>query len=345
MKKILNKIKKVIIFSVEKIPMSLLIRVIVATIVAIVSLGILVNNTDINNLKTNEVLSLLISVASIIVAIIVTYIFSKLFAEKSERIQRKYEIDRLAYKITALRKIAFHINGMHDFWDYSKTKSLVDSKYKDLKYEHIRDESIEYNDLVKILEEIGETSGQAYLALKGLQNEEHTFNFFREFAPQNYSVNDIDRFKEYAGSFWYLLDRSDKTKVNFNRVNKHSMNFIDKLFFQITGRQINQSDYRSEIKDLFTYFDSEVFEKHRYLTVLNTRIFPPVFLSSLINMFLFVLIMVVAFISFVSNFSLIINYWITIYLSVSFISVTTDLISIIVISLKRELKVDDFYDV
>src|SRR5690606_37763244 len=101
----------------------------------------LIGNINQNDFNKKVILEILISIVSIIVAIIVTYLFSKLFAEKTIRVERKKEIDELSLKITYLRRIAYHIRGLHEFWKFKEhvnIKSAIDNKYKTLTYEEYR---------------------------------------------------------------------------------------------------------------------------------------------------------------------------------------------------------------
>lgn len=295
----------------------------------------------------------MISVISIILAILVTYLFSKLFAEKTVRIERKKEIDEFSKKITYLRRIAFHIRGMHDFWRHERQnlKGILDHRFDDLLYEEYRGYDLPgirkftYEESMQLSEDIFGTDGQAYLALKALEDDESSFAFFTEFNPQNYSINDVIRYKEYAGSFWYFLDRSDRQVYNFNRVNRYHLEFIDELYFKITGNQINQENYRQSIKDLFTLFDSEIFEKHLFLNNLNSDIFPKVFKISFFNMLVFLILLIASIIIFTIGASQNFTYIFTLTLLSLFIANTIDLIFITYQSIKTELDVQDIFKI
>lgn len=325
------------------------IRLIIFEIIFLTSFLILIIFTQVENFNKKEILNIIISVISIIIAIIVTYIFSKLFAEKTIKVERKKEIDKLSIKITYLRKIAFHIKGMHQFWKFgdSNIKSAVDHKYPELTYEEYRgyprERKFSKEEKDKMDDEIYETSGQSYLALKGLEDGENTYYFFSEFNPKNYSLNDISRYKEYAGSFWYLLDRSDDEIVNFNNVNRYSMKKIDELYFKITKTQIDRDNYKKSIKDLLTEYDSVIFEKHYFLTSMNSNIFPSSFKQSLFNMFIFILILIASTFAFIIDFNSQHTLNIVFILISLFISNTIDLLIIIFQSIKKELNVDEIF--
>lgn len=326
-------------------------RILLYEICFSISFIILISYTPILTFDKKETLNTIISVVSIILAIIITYLFSKLFAEKTVRVERKKEIDEFAKKITYLRRIAFHIRGMHDFWkhNYHNLKSIMDNQYSDLLYEQYKGykipgiEQFTYEESTRINKEIFGTDGGAYLALKGLEDNGNSFSFFTEFNPQNYSLNDILRYKEYASSFWYFLDRSDPETYNFNRVNKYHLNYVDELYFKITGNQINQEDYRQNIKDLFSLFDSEIFEKHYFLNNLNADIFPRIFRVSFFNMLVFLILLIFSVILYTITTSLNFDYLSTLFLLSLFISNTFDLIVITFQSIKSELDVNDIF--
>ena len=329
----------------NKIPLSVPIRIVIFLLVTFYSLKFfLIFSTELEFDK-KEILSLLISVISIIIAIIVTYLFSKLFAEKSERIQRKSEIDLLSHKITAFRKIAFHIRGFHDFWKFNDNniKSKMDHKYKHLVYEDLRNDKYTYDELTPVIKDVGETSIQAYLGLKGLENNENSFGFFQSFNPKNYTLDEIARFEYYTNSFWYLLDRSDDKIVNLNKVGRYSLDFIDELYFEITSKKINQDEYNRDIKELFGHFETEIYQKHYYLSKLNSTSIPKVFISSLINMLIFILALIAGIFIFIADFNSLKQYLFTILIVAIFIANTVDLLILTIISLRTELKIKEFY--
>ena len=326
-------------------------RILLYEISLTISFVILLSYTPITTFDKKEILSTIISVASIILAIIITYLFSKLFAEKSVRIERKKEIDEFSKKITYLRRIAFHIRGMYDFWRHEghNLKSIMDNRYADLLYEEYRGSEMpgirqfSYEESARISEEIFGTDGQAYLALKALEDNENAYRMFSEFNPKNYSLDDIARYKEYAGSFWYFLDRSDREVYNFRRVNRYHLNSVDELYFKITGNQINQEDYRLSIKDLFSLYDSEIFEKHYFLNNLNSDTFPRVFRVSFFNMLIFLILLLLSVIFYTITLSVNFDYLSSIFLLSLFISNTLDLIVITFQSIKSELDVKDIF--
>lgn len=323
----------------------MLIRLAVFLLVILFSFEFFTQNSSSHHFDVKELLNLLISTISIIIAIIITYLFSKLFSEKAERIQRKTEIDIFSHKITSLRRMAYQISRFSEFWKFNDNniKSKMDHKYKYLVYEDIRNDKYTYEELTPVIDDVGETAIQAYLALKGLQNEENAFGFFQTFNPKNYTLDEISRFKNYANSFWYLLDRSDSEIVNFDKENRYSLDHIDELYFEITSKKIDQLNYNKEIKELFGHFDTDIFHRHFYLSKLNTTTLPKVYISSLLNMFIFISLVIASLIIFIADFGSLTKYLSTLLIVSIFIANTIDLTIITVSALKSELNIEAFY--
>jgi hypothetical protein len=337
MKRILNFI--------ESTPLIISFRITLFLFIILISFKFLFNNSSYLEFDENELLNLLIRTIAIIIAIIITYLFSKLFAEKSERIQRKAEIDILSQKITAFRKIAFQIRGFHDFWKFKgdNIKSKMDNKYSHIVYEDLRNDKYTYEEMKPIINDIGESSIQAYLGLKGLENNENSFGFFQSFNPKNYTLDEIKRFKDYANSFWHLLDRSNSNIVNLNNVGRYSLDFIDELYFEITSKKIDQGNYNKEVKELFGNFDTDIFHKHYYLNRINSTVLPRVFVSSLLNMLIFILLLISCLILFITDLGVQFEYIWAIFVVSLFIANTIDLVILTVSALKTELNVEEFY--
>ena len=98
-----------------------------------------------------------------------------------------------------------------------------------------------------------------------------------------------------------------------------------------------------EIKELFSYFQLEIFQKHYYLTKLNVVAIPKLFLSSLFNMLIFIILLIFSLMIFISDFGNIKEYVWTILIVSVFIANTVDLIILTISALKTELKIDEFY--
>ena len=328
-------------------------RIILYPIISFVSFAIFINFTNPENFDKIEILSILISVLSILVAIVVTYLFSKLFAEKSIKIERKKEIDILSIKVTYFRRIAFHIRSLHEFWRFNDVniKSIVDHNYEDLTYEQYRGYDVPglpkftYEQSTQIDKDIYGNDGQAYLALKGLEDNDNRFSFFSEFNPKNYSLDDISRYKEYTNSFWYFLDRSDDVIVSFNGLSNYWLNMITELYQKITGKGIDTDNYKKDIKELFGYFDTELFEKQFYLTSLNSNKMPVFFKKSLLNMVIFLALLICGLFVFVINLNQEFTFLSTTIILSFFVANTVDLIILTTQSIKSELDIKEIFSI
>lgn len=326
-------------------------RMIILQICFIVTCLILFSYSKAENFNKKEILSLLISAGCIIIAIMVTYLFSKLFAEKTIRVERKKEIDEYAIKITQLRNIAFRILDMHEFWKLRTVniKSAVDYHYPNLTYEEYRGYDIPgirkftYDEHTEMNDKIHGVSGQSYLALKGLTNGENEFLFYAEVNPQNYSLEDIERYTEYCNSFWYFLDNSDDTIVNFNKVHKYWLEPIIESASRIMGKKIKIENLKEEIKNLMVLFTTSIFEKHYYFTKLNSDFFPAIFKQSLSNILIFVIIVILSLFVFIIEFSSHFNHFLTLIIVALFVTNTIDLIVLTIKSIRRELEVTEIF--
>ena len=316
-------------------------RIFVFEIVAMAVFSIILCNTKHSDFNAPPILSLLVSVISVIIAIIITYLFSKLFAEKSERIQRKYTIDELSHRLTLFRKIAFHIRGMSEFWEQSNynAKQKLDNKYKSLTYHQYM--NLGYDEHQLFTKDVGDVIPQAYLALRGLENNENIFAFFTPFRPTNYTLEEISVFLEYTESFWSMLNKG----FTLNMVTSYDKEQIKDYYKGVMGKELNNTDFTKDIKTMFNDVQSEIFEKLYYLTKLNETRFPKLFLASLINLLIFLLILIISLLIYVINPEALNSYISTITLVSFFIANSVDLVLVIWMAIKNELIIKDFYKI
>lgn len=326
-------------------------RILIFQIVFWTSNIIIFNNTTIYDFNKKEIISILISIIAIIVAIIITYIFSKLFSEKTVRVERKKEIDDYSLKITSLRKIAYCIIGMHEFWKYDdiNVKSTIDKKYPNLTYEEYRgvspNKNRTYEEYKQISKDIGEGIGQAYLALKGLTDKDNQITYYNQFSPKNYTAQDIERYSDYCNSFWYFLDTSDN-KVNFNKVSLYWLTPVFELYHKIMiDKKMDKYNMKEKLIELMTLFNEDIFEKHYYLTKLNSGVLPTTYKEILFNILIFVIILISSLYIYILELSIKFTYIFTIVLISLFISNLIDLMIMIIKSIRRELDIKEIFKV
>ncbi len=287
----------------------------------------------------------MVSVTSITLAILVTFFFSKLFAERQDRIQRKATIDEYSKKVTALRRIAHRIKGDHKFWEFAPTaKSKLDSKYTSLTVEQFR--SLEYEKYSSITEELkGELAPQAYMALRGLENEEQSdFEFYRSFKLENYSLTEIANFQEYCGFFWAFCDEY-KSNLTFSNTSSFQLNPIREDFMKIMGRKIDEDNFLKEIMNLFSEFQEKILPEMYYLTEQNQRKLEYHFMWTIINLIVYIVIMISSIVLFFQPICLWVKTSILMVLTSLLIVNTVDLIVGLFMSIPRELNIKAFYKI
>ena len=103
--------------------------------------------------------------------------------------------------------------------------------------------------------------------------------------------------------------------------------------------------FKKDITELFGYFEAEIFDKLYYLTKLNEKRMPKLFLSGLINLSIFLMILIVSLIIYAIKPNNTFAYFSTIILVASFIANTVDLVVILGLALKAELSIKDFYKI
>jgi hypothetical protein len=287
----------------------------------------------------------MISVTSITLAILVTFFFSKLFAERQDRIQRKATIDVYSQKVTALRRIAHRIKDDYRFWEFaSNAKSTLDSIYPDLTVEKFR--SLKWEEYDKMTKELkGELAAQAYMALRGLENDEQSsFEFYRGFKLQNYSLNEISRFIDYCGYFWSFCHEY-QNDLTFSNTSSFHLNPIREDFLKIKGRKIDNDNFLKEILNLFSEFQEKIFPEMYFLTEQNQRKLPYHFTWIVINLIVYIFIMLISIWLFVQPMCIWKKTAIVMSLTSLLIINTIDLIAGLFMSIPRELKIKEFYKV
>lgn len=300
------------------------------------------------------VISSLISIISIFSAIIITFLFSKIFSEKNLRIERKKLIDEYALKIFHLRRIAYNIRSCHNTWkiyltESSQTidiKSLIDSRYNDLTYNDYRQEGYEENiippeELLIINNEIKGEIGQGYLSLKGLENNAPSLFFSKKNVKINYSVIELEKFDNYINSFWYMLEHTSTRNFSFQTMPDLYLDLIKESYFYITNNDID-TDCKKAIKKLFSEFSELYLDKCYYLTKLNSNRLPTI-KNMFVNMCVFLFILILSFLLVITGFDNDFIYLATILLVSLFFLNFFYLLHIIWKATTKELSITDFF--
>lgn len=299
-------------------------------------------NIKLDLVKTDNLLTLLTSATSITVAILVTYFFSKLFAEKQERIQRKTIIDDYSQMVTALRRISYFIRSDNSFWkQFSDIKTTLDSDdYKGLTVETFRGAKYEqYNKYKKAFN--GEVVPQAYLSFKGLENNEpSSYEFYRSYKIQNYSLDELIRFKEYCSHIWYFLDDKKPNHISFEFQKE-----IQEEYFLITKKHSHDNSLMKDITSLYSKFSEKILPEFHYHTKLNERRMPIQFYWITINLVTYLLLTIATLMTYILPIDLENKSLISLIFLSLFSTNTIDLIVGLFSSVMKELTITDFYKI
>lgn len=111
-------------------------------LIFIVIFTMLFLNINIESNLIKDIMQNLLIFSSIFCAILITFIISKIFQIRNEKIGLQSEMKNKSNQFTNFRRICSKIINNGDIWD-SKMKSKIENHYKHLTYEHF------YNDFQK----------------------------------------------------------------------------------------------------------------------------------------------------------------------------------------------------
>lgn len=295
--------------------------------------------------KKNEVLTLIISISSITVAILITYLFNKVFSEKSTRIEYKKIVDKHSVNINHLRQLLFRIRNADQLWN--NVNHTIKTKYANLTLEIYRGEDkknkLTYDEFQLIDSDISGLLGQAYLAMKGFADGDESFLDYSEINARNYTLSDINRYEEYQSYIWSFLDEysSNNTVFDPSQIQEYWYNSIAHCYKRITGNPLVRATFKEQIRDLMTFFNEKVFPIHYYYNKLLDNQFPKSFVEILVNILVNVIVVIISLILFVAEVKHVHIYGYFI-LSV-FITNIIDIIKILYFGIRRELSIEERY--
>ena len=294
-----------------------------------------------------KILSLLISTIGITVAIIISFLFSKLYSEKNERIERKRRIDFLSKKITALRKIVHFIRRSHEFWNHfnKNIKHFLDSKYKDLTlYDYDR---MGYDLHRSFHEEVdfGELAAQAYLGLKEIEGKvRSTIVFLDRLYRKNYTLEELAIFKDSCERMWSFMDHHPGVFREISTLSILETKPI-KENLKIIYPDFSEEDFNNKkLKQLFDDFADGHIREQYYLTQRNSVSFGKSFNSLLFDLVVFVLLIICGILILSVDLTADLKLIITNIIVALFSAIVIDLLANVIMSIRKELTVMDFYE-
>lgn len=194
----------------------------------------------------------LISSLGIIIAVVTTFIFTKIFNERTERIRRKRLIDEFSLKVNAIRILAFQLCSRSEFWQNQSTYNLR-TLYPDLNlFDLLR---LKYDDYQKILDESGlsELTLQGYLGATWLKGDDgFPMEILQPTFRKNYSIEELIGYLEACNAITaYLYEyHGDIEFASTNQYWKNNMlrelKKIDLNYSDVTPKNISRAlDYLS----------------------------------------------------------------------------------------------------
>lgn len=294
-----------------------------------------------------KVLSLLISTIGITVAIIISFLFSKLYSEKNERIERKRRIDFLSKKLTSLRKVVHFIRRSHEFWNHfnKNIKKFLDYKYKDFTlYDYDKmgyDNHKSFHDEV----EFGELATQAYLGLKEIEGKVHsTIVFLDRLYRKNYTLDELAIIKDSCQRMWSFMDHYPGEFKEVSTLSILETNPI-KENLKIIYPDFKEEDFNNKkLKQLFDDFADGFIREHYYLTSRNSVSFGKSFNSLLFDLVVFVSLIICGILIFSISLTADLKLNFTNIIVAVFSATVIDLLANVILSIRKELKVTDFYE-
>lgn len=238
----------------------------------------------------SSVLNTIITCLGIIIAIIITYFFSKLYSERSERIIRKQHIDKYAIRITAVRRISSLLKSHHDFWNqFEGLKHKLNTENKHMTLPEFR--SLDYDSLIKLTRDLGEDPVQTYLSIKYLEKPSGVpFNPFSMYNHRNYTLNELENMEYACSVIWNFFSDYYKDS-NWANMHSHQRNAIEQNLKVIYPN--HELHNKKLLVNVFSDIQEDI-QKAYYLTFVNKISVFKLYGRILINILVFVVIILIS---------------------------------------------------
>lgn len=287
-------------------------------------------NTHLINRK--DLLNLIITINGILIAVIATFLYSKILNERTERIQIKVKIDKISYKLNNLRRIAKIVRSSTHFW--IKPTNIILNTYPSIDIFKLRGFGKDkLNDFLKTTK-MGELNAQAYLAIVKIIGDDKTQLSINPNYRYNYNLQLLSEYIECCSLFYSYCNEYH----NRIRIEDWENIKINELVFKINPLYKNLN--ARELGELFSDFSTKEIEELYQLTSENKRPIGGVFYWIFINITISFICLVIAILSlaymnpkdFFINISLFGTIWII-----------ADLVLNTYYSLKNEIIINQFY--
>ncbi len=255
--------------------------------------------------EINQLLNNIIQFSGIFSAILITFIVSKVFQIRQERIERRKEIVKFANKTTDFRRIARVLKNCWGFWN-KDMRSKMDNYYKELNFfdVHLWDydnEEKKYSPELKklrkeFLYEDGLQGSYLYLDMKSLVLDDyHSWQlelYDRYDYDYTYSLKILEKWSgSHSGNnLWYCLEHkwhSYKGCFDFYALRQHEQDEIVDLCKKINPQKYRNSKFDKDLlASVGSEFDGYILPRLHKLTYFNTLGLPTSLNFLLLIMFL-----------------------------------------------------------
>lgn len=238
--------------------------------------------------KLIQLLNNIFQFSGIYSALLITFIVSKIFQIRQEKLERLREIIVLSHKTTDFRRICEILVECYDFWN-KEMRQTMDGKFKRLTYFQIhidednhlkstQDRIIAFNQTKNIF------GSGFYLAVKSLvKHNNHPFQIelYDDYDYNiDYSVEILDKWvgAYSANCFFYYLDHkkaSYKGAFNFSAIDKNDEEKIISLSKKINDKKYKKAVFSPELLvQLGNDFNSLILPRLFQLTYNNKKGLP-----------------------------------------------------------------------
>lgn len=300
----------------------------------------LISHLDIDENQITTISNSLISSLGIIIAVVTTFIFTKIFGERAEKIERKQLIDGFSLKVNAVRKLGYQLSHRAEFWRNESTYDLR-TQYPDLTFFDLLEKK--YDDYNQILgrTKLSELTLQAYLGAIWLRGEDgFPTEILQPTFRKNYSIKELIEYNEACNAIRAYLEEHHGD-IDFSSTNQYWKNLllsdlkkIDTGYSEVTPKNISRA---------LDYISAYIIPKMIDLTQRNIESQSTSSVGLYIDLMLSCLLIVVSILCQSMTFSSQMGIHISVVLISTFITILIDIIfNTIRISLKI-LKVSEFY--
>jgi hypothetical protein len=298
----------------------------------------------IDSQKQLSALNSLTSTIGIFIALIVTFLFGKLFSEREKRIERKKKIDEYSNKLSALRKICHFILKFNKLWKFNTVRETITEMYPELTIQEYL--SMDASSQQKLLSEVQSDnfSVPGYLSIKGIVGETYPkYSVYDKHWRITYSLDQINFYDSCCLEAYCFISEHKGEFPEIQALPPPDILEIKKNFNIIFPKyNYDQFDY-SKLQGLFGTFHSVFLNEHYYLTRLYSSKLPEYFYGILFDLIGLIIILILGMLGTIFDFNICVIKVICCGVFSIFIGIIIDMIYLIIKATRSELKIEDHY--